>query len=86
MTGRPRRFARRMMSFWIAGTSSGGSSTPRVPAGDHHPVGLLEDRIQAGDGLGLLQLGDDRHLAPDLGHHRARLVHVAGCRTKDSAM
>jgi|GEM_PF-5785315 len=75
MTGSPRRFARRMMSFWIAGTSSGGSS---VPAGDHHPVGLLEDRIQPGDGLGLLELGDDRHLAPGLGHRRPRLVQVAG--------
>ena len=48
-----------------------------VAAGHHHPVGLLEDRVQPCDRLGLLQLGDDRHLPPGLGHRRAGLVQVA---------
>ena len=60
MTGMPRRFALRMIVFWIGGTSSGGSSTPEVAARHHHAVAGRQDRVQLVDRLGLLQLRDQR--------------------------
>jgi hypothetical protein len=49
-----------------------------VAARDHERVGHLEDLAQAGHGLGLLELDDDRQLGAACGHELARLDHVLG--------
>ena len=60
ITGRPRRRARRVISFCTAGTRSNGISSPRIPARDHHRVGGAEDGVEVVDRGGPLDLGDEQ--------------------------
>ncbi len=47
-----------MICFCRSGTSAAPISTPRSPAGDHHRVGDVEDRVELGDRLLQLDLRD----------------------------
>ncbi len=86
MTGSPRGFARRMMSFWIAGTSSGGISTPRSPRATITPSvfsRIASSRAIASGFSSLAMIGTCRPASAIA----ARAWSMSpGCRTKESAM
>ncbi len=84
MTGRPRRLASRMISFWSVGTVSGASSTPRSPLATITPSATPRMSIEIVDRLGPLDLGDDVQVLPAvLLEERAKLPDVLFLRTKD---
>ena len=49
-----------------------------VAAGDHHRVGLVEDRVERVDGLGLLDLRDHARVRPCLLDQRTQVADVGG--------
>ena len=49
---------------------------PQVAPGDHQAVERLDDGVEVGDRLRLLDLGDDRHVAADRLHDQPDGVHV----------
>jgi hypothetical protein len=53
-------------------------SHPQVAAGQHDAVGGLEDGVDVVQGLGLLDLGDERHHPAGLLHLGAAQEHVGG--------
>ena len=60
ITGVSAQWQASMIIFWSSGTFSGRHLHAQVAAGDHDAVGFADDLLEVQDGLGLLDLRDDR--------------------------
>ena len=75
----------RMTSFWMTGTSSSGTSTPRSPRATITASTSVEDAGQVGHDLRALELGHDGHVGAVLAEELPDLGMSAAERTNETA-